>query len=289
MNKFDGYRQNIWDVSSLDAFQRCPEFYRLRVLEGYQRRYEADTSDLDWGHAWHLFLETFERLRFAGHTDTYRMVAEALDRAISAYPDLANSTDNRRTRQTLIRAAFFYIEQFGGLDDPLTTIALPDGSPALECRFEFEIPQIARRFSLRADRLASAEGLNWVVDNKSTKKSLSDFIYSFRPNNQVAAYLLGLRRYLGLPIHGFMVNACEMQVGDNRFARFEIHLTDAELDEFEQNLIHNIRAADEAALTNFYPRNYAMCWCCPMRSVCSWSPEYRPDILRTDFDRIERK
>ncbi len=80
--------------------------------------------------------------------------------------------------------------------------------------------------------------------------------------------------------------AAQIMVGFTRFARGFTYRTDAQLDEWYENLKYWLGLAKQYAEANFWPMNYKSCnnyGGCVFRKVCSKSPEVRQKFLESDF------
>ena len=133
--KFVDGKQIIFDASSLQALEKCPFYYKTIVLDKWRRK--VSRRGTSWGTAWHTSIEEFDRSLFYGNSRN-QALEDAIKVAISI-PDIFNrDDDNTSTLETLIRSLVWYEEHYR--EDVLLPTALPDGSPALETRFEFPLP-----------------------------------------------------------------------------------------------------------------------------------------------------
>ena len=274
IEKFDGSKQWIWDPSSWEALTRCPRYYQLRVLEGY--RWPFDGAAIGWGKLFHSSLEAFDTARFQGESWN-EAVRAAIKEALVGRDALADSSDNTRTIDTLTRAVVWYAIQFR--DDALKLASMPDGEPALEVRFEVPIPGTDYRLSGRMDKLAHLSKELYIVERKTTKKTLNDHYFNYyNPNTQVEAYIWATRRGLNMDVAGLMIEACQTMVSGTRFGRCRIDKTDEQLDEFERDLRYYIGQAETFAEQSYWPMNRSSCGNfggCDYRKVCSRSGAIR--------------
>ena len=141
--------QKIWDTSSLSSFLACPRYYKLSVLEGWKStKYSSATG---FGSAVHEGLEELDKARHEGMSKD-----ESLRRAIKLVlnnfgEDLKQADENARGLEAALRAVVWKAEEFW--DDNLKLATMPDGSPALEQRFEVPIGDRGHRFSGRIDKI----------------------------------------------------------------------------------------------------------------------------------------
>ena len=283
MDKFNGDVQNVWDASSMYAFKKCPLYYKYTTLDRLTSKRQP--IYFAWGTAWHELLEIWYGLRLIGiPVDSARETA--LRKVVTKFgPGLAASDDTARNLFTLVRAFHWYTEEFA--TDPLSVAKLPNGEPALEVRFEVPIPETTKNWSMRCDMLGTFMGGLYVVENKSTDNDLSGYFRTFSPNIQTYSYVWVLRRCLGLPVLGYMVNAVQCLVSGNRFGRHIGNVTESQLDEFEVSTIIAMKHADEYASVGFFPMTETSCYNCQFRDADSQAPEHREGWLEADFKKSE--
>lgn len=282
VGKFDGNRQVIWDASSFGSFHRCPRYYEYSTVRGWQPRYQATATV--FGTALHACLEIFDHSLQRGDKRTAATelaVREALRRG----PDLPGG-DTARTPETLARAVVWYSDQFR--NDPLKQALMPNGEAAVEVRFEGAIPGTNSRISGYIDKLVwLADGL-YVLDRKTTKVTLGPRYFGyFEPDTQLTTYVWALRRLLGVPVQGAIIEAFQTAVSFTRCERSVFSITDEHLDEFEKEMVHYVEQAEHFHKTGYWPMNTASCGNyggCRYREICSRSPDRREFWLKDSFD-----
>ena len=242
----------------------------------------------------HTGLETYDRDVALG-MDTLEATANGMKAAaISSQELLGQSTDNRRTLHTLMRALAKYGQHWE--NDPIKTSIHPvTGKPAVEIRFEVPIPGTRYRMSGRIDRLGDEDGQVCIVEHKTTVAALDERYWrTFSPNTQVYGYVWALRDILGIDIHSVVIDAITSGVGYTRFARQTFYITEEQTQEWIKEAVYWMDRTREAHNTGFFPRNLSSCGNyggCKFRGVCLRSPgtirnEWLSDVY---VKRPERK
>jgi hypothetical protein len=286
INKFSetGWQQ-IWDASSLQDYRRCPTYWwyrdsrRLRFAGGEQ------TLAADWGSAWHLGQEVFETSLWDKATRK-----EALKHAIAAVSSqygnyFEANPDTKRNLDTLIRALVWYEKKYR--HDTLNMLGLPSGRPGIEVRFEIPIPRIPERWSGRIDKLVEYNGDYYIVDRKTTAKTMSSFYFrDFSPNIQFISYCWALQSFLGTKVRGLIVDAVQTAVGFTRFGRHTYQFAPRQLSEFERNMRTSIIQARKEHKSGYMPFNESNCNAyrgCQYARICRECPEYRETWIAEDY------
>lgn len=286
--KFDKYRINddgtseqvVWDVSSLDNILRCPTYYKYRNLLGLSPAIEPTATF--FGSAVHHGFEVLDTCKFEGKTQ-----AEALDAALVAVLEeygegLRHASDNARGLEPALRAITWRAEEHW--EDPFEVLAMPDGKPALEVRFEVPIDFIDfdYRLSGRIDKIVAYNDDIYIADIKTTKKILNSYFFDgYSPSTQITGYMWVVRHVLGIPVRGFIIDGVQTAVENTRFGRASFDVSDDEVAEWQVMVGDAFRRLHEYRDTNMYPHNYASCGNfggCVYRKICS-----QPSWLRNSY------
>lgn len=281
VQKFEGPLQKVWDASSLDSYKRCPRYYQYSVIERWRFK-SGEKVASHWGTGFHHGVEHFYTAKFKGleHDACIDYALVALGKWLEE--NHLAETDNARTGATLYRAVVWYADHWK--DEPFTTEIMFDGTPALESRFEVPIPGTDLRLSGRLDRVAQWGELPVLIDHKTTGKALNKYYFDmYKPNIQTTAYAWAHNKLFGV-IPTIVIDAVQVAVTLNRFARATIDFTQAELDEFEKDMKIWVNQATE--LNDYFPKNETSCSMfggCYYLRVCKQSPEYRQIWLESDY------
>ena len=287
--------QLAWDSTSLGALKTCPRYYQLNILQGFVSKIEG--VHLRFGREFHAALELFDRLRAEGidtETATLRVVRHML---ISTWDEVLgrpwSSDEPTKTRESLVRSVIWYLEQFA--NDPLETIILANGQPAVELSFRFEIGYVmattgeAVLICGHLDRGVKFQDRPWVADRKTTKSQLNqDFFAKFSPDNQMSLYSIAGTLIFNEPIAGIIIDAAQMGATFCRFQRAMTPRTKMQLDEWMEDLWFWLSLAETFAKANYWPMNDKSCNMyggCPYRQICGASPEIRPALLKGLYHR----
>jgi hypothetical protein len=307
--------QTAWDSTSLSTYKTCPRKYQYAIIEGWQTRQQS--VHLWFGIAYHAALELYDHLTFDGasHDDAVERVVDRLatehggnyrdeggpqDNSGGPNPDEPGSrqwdwhypeptnTANLKNPRTLIRTVVWYLDRFK--QDPLVTVRLANGEPAVELSFRVEVGEALTGepvlYCGHLDRLATLGDQLWVVDRK-TSKSPPDF-RKYNPDNQMSGYTFGAKVGYHTPVQGVIIDAAQIAVGFSRFERGITLRTDDQLEEWLNDSLLFIARAQYDAEKEHWPINDLACSMyggCPFREVCAATPEIRPAILETHFVR----
>lgn len=283
------------DSTSLGEFKTCPRKYYYRMILGYVPR--STSVHLQFGLWLHQGRELYERRKTSGssheealHTAIKFLLTATWDRA-TGRPWW--SDHKLKNRYTLIRTLVWYLDQFGE-NDPLQTIILANGKPAVELSFKFNMGLLSITdepimFSGHLDRLVKFNSGTYVSDVKTTSSTLgSNFFAQFTPDNQFSLYTLAGKIAFETPIAGVIVDACQIAVDFSRFERQLIIRSEAQVDEWLVDSIHWISQMGQAAEQSYWPQNDKACHHyggCPYRPVCSRPPSARSKWLEVDYVR----
>ena len=197
-----------------------------------------------------------------------------------------DSDDSNKNRFNLVRSAVWYLEQFK--DNPLETVTLSNGKPAVELSFRFE----PGWYSLNGepyvlcghlDRVARMGTQEYILDRKTTKSTISqNFFEGFTPDNQMSLYTIAGRVCFGHNVSGVIIDGAQVAVN---FSRFERGFADRTLDcqeEWMEEAQIWISQAEVYAKKQIWPANDKSCsnyGGCAFRSICSKSPKVRETYL----------
>lgn len=204
--------QILWDSTSLGYLKRCPRYYQLRMLEGWETK--KGSIHLTFGLLYHASLETYDKARAHGktHDEAQELAVKyALENSVEHYeawrcPGCSRVWDQtadydfcpacrtdhpgetykrfrdlltglpQKGREQLVRSVIWYTEKYK--NDALETIRLSNGEAAVELSFtlplDFGPDSTDEQYALRGhlDRLAENDSGVWIPDRKTTKNML---------------------------------------------------------------------------------------------------------------------
>jgi hypothetical protein len=280
--------QTAFDNSSLALFKDCPRKYYYAIIEGW--RPSRPSIVLDFGTAMHSSLECFDIAIADGKSHD-----EALALAVRHALKLSHKwsfEDNIRNPYTLLRAIIWYADQYK--NDPIETVKLPNGKPALELSFRFELdiktpsgePYL---YCGHIDKIGKFNGAIYAIDRKTTTSALTDTYFArYNPNGQISGYSVAAQILRSEPSHGFIIDAIQLGVNFCRSQRYIVTRTQEQLEEWLHNTIEWIKRIEAAAVTKSWPMNEESCTkygSCQFREVCSKTPSIRDNWLATYFVR----
>jgi len=285
--------QLAWDSTSLGSLKTCPRYYLYNIIMGWQPRQLS--PHLKFGQVYHKALETYDHGRSQGlpHDQAQR---EAVRCALAETWDQGRgrpwcSDHPQKNRLTLVRSVVWYLEEFA--EDPLTTVQLANGKPAVELSFRFESGYKAphgEEYLLcgHLDRLVETpDGNTWILDRKTTGSTLSqDFFDKFTPDNQFTLYAMASSVVYATPVQGLIVDGAQIAVTFSRFQRGIVARHQAILDEWYEEFGAWVGQAETYAELGKWPMNDKACGNyggCQYRGICSKPPSTRDLWLKQTF------
>ena len=299
--------QFAWDSVSLTAFLACQRRYKYIVLDGLVPKNPGYAIALEFGILFHSAVEQYHRLRAKNfpHPEALfgTMRVLTLDPAFAALPidddidemkDAQDEDDDGitfrnskvRTRYYLARAVVWYLEHYA--DDPLKTIILPTGKPAVELSFRLPLPiEIAGHEMLlcgHIDRAAELNGAVWASDYKTTKSLTRQFFDTFELSHQMTGYTVAGTAILDQPVKGVWIDGVALQVRSVKLSRAPTTRSKGQIREYFELLQDVAERAERAYDTGLYPMNTASCYFCEFKTICKQPPEFRDKHISMHFE-----
>ena len=286
------------DSTSLGAFKRCPRYYYYSIVRGL--RPKVENVHLVFGLLMHSGRECYDRERAKGasHQEAIRRAIALILRA-TWNSELNRSGfigDQYKNRSTLLRTLVWYLDQFES--DPLETIQLANGQPAVELSFRFDsglVTGSGESWLLcgHLDRLVLFNGVPYVCDLKTTKSELNDWFFrQFAPHNQFSLYLLAGQIVWHVPVQGLIVDGARVLVNSSEYRRKLVQRDEPQLAEWYADTGRWLRRMEECAEEAEWPMNETACGHyatadgrggCEYRETCSRSPRGRETWLASEF------
>lgn len=288
-----------WSANSLGTLKTCPQRYMREKIQGWRRK---GNIHLDFGSKYAEAMDVYQKAReTADHESALRAVVKHIINlgtrtAEGVWQPWDTNKEHKdyklKNRDTLMRAVVWYLEEFK--DNHAQTIRLADGTFASELTFKFGTTLYApcgTEYTLhgKLDRLVDFGGDVFVLDNKTTKSTISNHYFKqFTPNNQITLYTLAGQIVFNAKVKGVIIDAAQLAVGFARFSRALIFRTQRSLDEYLKDLTFWLRAAEQYAEADHWPMNDTACdkfGGCPFREICAADPGVRDMYLKTSFER----
>ena len=294
--------QFAWDATCVTAFETCPRYYQLSILESWEPINKS--VHLLFGGWYAAALEQYFKHVASGMTEDEalrKVVRDVMfdtweydyDESGEPIPDSGKpweSMHNTKTRDTLIRSIVWYFDHFK--DDPTETIHLSDGTPAVEYSFAIPLDE-TYVYCGHMDRVSKYGEGNYIVDQKTSGATITPrFFEQFSPDNQMSGYAWAGKIIFDVPISGVIVDAVQVAVGFSRFERGFVQRSTPVLEEWHANTMQVIAEAATAHETGVYRMNQTACGNyggCQFRKVCTRAPEHRDSVLRGEFKRRESR
>lgn len=272
------------DSTSLGAFKVCPKYYYYTIIHGFVSR--KTSIDLLFGLLYHASLEWYDHKRTEGmdheeavRSTTRRMLELTWDKKLNKPLEME---DANKSRVNLLRTVIWYLDHFK--DDPLETVILANGKPAVELSFRFELDLKAstgETYMLcgHFDRVVKYGMGNRILDRKTTRHTLDEKYYAqFSPHNQFSLYDFAGPIVSGVSTAGIIVDATQIAVNFSRFERKEIPRVPALREEWYGDLKYWLGQMDYCAREQHWPLNDKSCFMCEFKGICS-----KPESLRMQF------
>lgn len=206
--------------------------------------------------------------------------------------DEDKASKNNKNIYTLFRSVVWYLERFGK-HDPIETVRLANGKPAVELSFRFNagfasiLSGEEYLLSGHLDRLGKFGGQVHVVDRKTSSSTLGRYFFDqFSPNGQMSGYTLAGRVVLETPVAGVIIDAAQIARGFTAFERGIATRSEGQLEEWLADTQHWINLNERFVKLNYWPTNDTSCndyGGCIFRGICSKDPRVREQYLKSEY------
>lgn len=286
-----------WDSVSLGALKTCPRYYEYAIIEGWEPK-GARNVHLEFGIWMHSGREHYYHSRAKG-VDHESALLKALHFVlVGTWNKVLKrpwvSDDPNKNRTTLIRSLCWYLDHWQ--NDPMETLILTDGSPAVELSFRYDT-RIRATSTGEAillcghlDRVGKMAQSVYLSDLKTTKHTIkgfsaADYFAQFSPDNQMSLYDIAGKVVYSLPVAGLMVDAVQVAATFSRFHRSPISRNDSQREEWFRAFGTYVQHAETYANADFWPMNDKACFRCHFRPICAKPPGARQMWLESDYHR----
>lgn len=299
--------QFAWDSVSITSMLACPRRYQYQIILGLVSNSPQYAIALVFGILFHKGLEFYHKARARGldhdeatHEAVMLLAAlpatstlpidENIDAlAASHNPDEDDGITLRnskiRTRYYLFRALVWYLEHYAA--DPVETIILPSGAPAVELSFRLPLAIDVAGTPLllcgHIDRGVVYNDQLYAGDYKTTKSLTQQFFAMFDLSHQMTGYTVAGSAIFGNPAHGCMIDGVALQVGQVQLLRNFTRRTKGQIEEYLQTLKYVTHQAVRHYEQDDYPMNTASCYFCDFKAICQQPPEFRSRFIRQHF------
>lgn len=300
--------QYAWDSVSITSMLACPRRYQYQILDGLVPNSPSYAIALVFGILFHKGLEVYHKnmaVPGVSHDFATMSAVKALlgDPATATLPvddDVDSMADSHdpdeddgitlrnskiRTRYYLFRALIWYLEHYR--EDPVSTIILPSGQPAVELSFRLplQIDVLGQPLLLcgHIDRGVEFNGQLFAGDYKTTKSLTRQWFDMFDLSHQMTGYTLAGSAIFEKPTNGCMIDGVALQVGQVKLTRGFTNRTRGQIDEYFHTLAYVRDKAILHAEAGYYPMNTASCYFCEFKAICRQPPEYRDRYVRQHY------
>lgn len=289
---FPGF-QNEVDSTSLGDFKRCPRYYFYSMVCGLSGL--GESPHLTFGLLMHSASEHYQHARAGGEDHANALDATLEHLLLSTWDSQLNrpwsSGHKTKNRQGIIQTVVWYLDNYR--DDPIETVILANGKPAVELSFGFDsgyrVAGIQVNFRGHLDRLGMLAGEPIIPDIKTTERALDQkWFDGWTPGNQFSLYALAGRVVYDMPVTKIAVDGIQVGVGFARFHRQMVPRSDAMVKEWHLDAGKWIGEMAKCAGEGYWPMNDKSCDMyggCQFRQLCSKSPLAREQTARAFYKR----
>lgn len=282
--------QFAWDSTSMGLYKECPRKYYYTMIG--QWHLPQISMHLTFGLEFHKALEDYDKLRALG--EDYEPALKKIVQDLMIRTDGWETFDSKKNRQTLVRSVIWYLEHYR--DDTIKTIILANGKPAVELSFKMDLGIEAGDGNTylwcgHMDRLVDYAGTPYVMDRKTSGSTINArYFDGFSPDNQMSGYTLAGKIIYNTPVAGVIIDAAQIAVGFTSFQRGFTMRTEAQLNEWVDDLTTWLERARVSAEEDKWPMNDKACHNyggCVFRGICSLDPRVRDRFLESNFTKRE--
>jgi hypothetical protein len=178
-------------ASRLSTFRDCHEKDRLRYVELLVPKQKE--TKRSFGTAFHAAVETYYNTESIEESErAFVKIAKESDMPVNM------DEDDARTQERGIALFHAWLEKWQ--HEPFKLVRGPDGKPYTEKRFSIHLFDYRGHpvlYSGTIDYITEAGGRIYIPDVKTTRRSLSSFQKSMRPNHALTGYYVGAKTILG--------------------------------------------------------------------------------------------
>lgn len=300
--------QFAWDSVSITNLLACPRRYQYSIILGLHSKSPSYAIALVFGILFHKGLEFYHKEKAAGKSHdeaTLSAVRQLLLEPATATLPIDDQIDEMaadhdpdeddgitlrnskiRTRYYLFRALVWYLEHYA--EDPLQTIILPSGKPAVELSFRVPLEGITVAGTPlllcgHIDRGVDFQDALWSADYKTTKSLTQQFFGMFDLSHQMTGYTVAGTAIFQDVCKGAIIDGVALQVGQVKLHRGFTRRTRGQFREYFDTLGYVVEQAQRHADTGDYPMNTSACYFCEYKEICKQAPEFRENYIKQYF------
>lgn len=292
------------DNTSISVFKECPKKWHYGMQKGL--RPLGTAAPLVFGGAWHTCLEHFDIQLSKGLTRDEALISSIRQAFIeSSTPEFLQGTheDSSRSRETLVRGLVWYEENYRNeVAGDMNTFILPNGKPAIELTFAFELPHEFLNpetglyepciYTGHIDKIVTYQGRLFPMERKHTTSSLYDHYWNRYINSaQIDGYIMACKVNWNLEdVGGGIIDATQFGATFSRFGRRVVNRTPERTNQWLLETLYWLTQMDNSIKSNYFPRNTESCnkySGCQFYQICFASPALAESLER-DHYRVEK-
>lgn len=278
----------VIDNSRLECFTTCPRLAQYRILD--KKTFSKSRIALEFGKAIHKALEVryvqTDINNETGLLDAQVQVLQKEFEQIVVPPDDFRTLD-RAIETMQLYNAYYSRESF--------KVLAYNGKPFVEQSFAVPLGQVGGYkviWTGRIDMLVEDDQGIFIFDHKTTSVLGTTFFKDFVLASGVTGYNYSVRKILGKPVRGTIINAIANRKGSKsgtptEFSREKVYQLDQHLKEWEQDMLHIASDFLHNIKRGYFPKHTKWCMgkygACEFFEVCSLPPEQRNILLNSDM------
>lgn len=270
------------DNSQLQTFISCPYKYYNKFIRKIKKvKLDESTMYLNWGKGIHTALEVY----YKGGTP-----AQAIDVFSTTFIPTDGDTVRTTTHGCLMLQEYF--KYYSG-----TTNELGDKNFKV-IQVEYKDSFVIRdsvEWLVKMDLIVENNAGIWVVDHKTTTKTLYSFISSLTPNMQVSGYTDFVQREMGqcsgfIPnvlCYGFRKKAYKDEPAGFHWIpqRDIVNRTKDQLEDFENQVIYWCEKLTRSLEEMVWGKNENNCRYCEYKDLCTSCDD--ENVMNVMYEKVE--
>lgn len=294
--------QFAFDSTSIGWYMECPRKYELSMRALWVSN--KPSVHLWWGGHFAKAMERYYKFVAEG-MDTEDAIIQVVHQAMIDTWEYKRDAEGKiveprvgapqtffepnKTRETLVRSIIWYFEHYK--EDMFPVAILENGKPAVELSFKMAIDG-GNFYCGHIDKMVVADDFVYPMDQKSTGSTIGQsWFKQFDLSFQFSGYSFAAKAMYHMPVKGMIVDGIQTLVGGTTFQRGFTFRTDAQLDEWYEDLMGFIAGIQNDTRRGYFAKNTTSCdkyGGCVFKDVCARSPELRKNFFAGDFHKREQ-
>lgn len=269
----------VYSISMLHTFLSCRRKFKYRTVDMLVP--QGKSKAMSFGSTIHEGIAEWYKTHDLGK------VCASMERKGTEYElELSNETDPKHSIERARNILLQYADHYKERDLHVKYVEMP---------FVVEVPGLndtkpflfAGTIDGLAEMVGDEEPKLYLLESKTTTRLSSNYVMSFKPNNQITAYCWALSKYLEKPLYGAVINIIHILTKETNFLRHVTTREPWELIAWEhelQTIVEDVRRARE--YESWY-QNTSQCniyGSCPYQTLCNTPPALMDNFMSTGYE-----